>query len=78
VHELRQATLQMIELTRNLVEPAGAALLAGAIRLREEVQGRRIALICNGGNISPSELADLLAWDSTAVDWTAWRAPRVS
>lgn len=63
--ELRQATLQMIELTRNLVEPAGAAGLAGALRLREEVQGRRIAIICSGGNISPSQLADLLAWGSS-------------
>jgi threonine dehydratase len=62
--ELREATLQMIELTRNLVEPAGAAPLAGALRLREEVQEARIALICSGGNISPSQLTDLLAWGS--------------
>src|SRR6266511_1640433 len=30
-HELRDATYRMIELTRNLVEPAGAAALAGAL-----------------------------------------------
>lgn len=62
--ELRAATLQMIELTRNLVEPAGAAPLAGALRLRDAVRGRRVALVCSGGNISPSQLAELLAWGS--------------
>ncbi len=60
--ELRTATLQLIELTRNLVEPAGAAPLAGALRLRERLAGRRIALVCSGGNISPAQLRELLAW----------------
>ncbi len=59
---LRAATLQMIELTRNLVEPAGAAPLAAAMALRERLAGKRIALICSGGNISPTQLAELLAW----------------
>ena len=60
--ELRLATLRLIELTRNLVEPAGAAPLAAALRLRERVAGRRVALVCSGGNISPPQLSELLAW----------------
>ena len=60
--ELRAATLEMIELTRNLVEPAGAAPLAAALRLRERLAGKRLALVCSGGNISPDQLAELLAW----------------
>jgi threonine dehydratase len=61
--ELRAATLHMIELTRTLVEPAGAAPLAAALGpLRDRVAGRRIALICSGANISPAQLAELLAW----------------
>jgi threonine dehydratase len=60
--ELRAATLQMMELTRTLVEPAGAAPLAAALRLRERLAGRRVALICTGGNISPAQLRELLAW----------------
>ncbi len=59
--ELRLATLQLIELTRNLVEPAGAASLAGAISVRERLGGRRVALICSGGN-TPPQLQELLAW----------------
>jgi threonine dehydratase len=60
--DLRAATLTLIELTRSLVEPAGAASLAAALRLRERVAGRRVALICSGANISPAQLRELLAW----------------
>jgi threonine dehydratase len=58
--ELDAATLLMIEKTRNLVEAAGAAALAGALRLRERLKGRSVALICSGGNISPAQLRELL------------------
>ena len=60
--EIRRATLKLIELTRNLVEPAGAAPLAAALRLRAHLEGKRVALIATGGNITPAQLADLLAW----------------
>jgi threonine dehydratase len=62
--ELRGATLALIELTRNLVEPAGAAALACALQLRERLAGRRVALVCSGGNISPGQLRQLLDWGS--------------
>lgn len=65
--ELRTATLQMIELTRNLVEPAGAAPLAAAMALRERLAGKRVALVCSGGNISPGQLAELLTWGRERV-----------
>ncbi len=54
--EIRTATRLMIEGTRNLVEPAGAAPLAAAISLRERLEGQRVALICSGGNISLEQL----------------------
>ena len=57
--ELRRATLLMIEHTRNLVEPAGAAALAAALKLRERFEGKRVALILSGGNISPAQLREL-------------------
>jgi threonine dehydratase len=59
--EIRQAVGLMIERTRTLVEPAGAAPLAAAIRLRERLRGRRVALVCSGGNISPVQLREALA-----------------
>jgi threonine dehydratase len=60
--ELRAATLQLIESTRNLVEPAGAAPLAAIAKLGARLAGRRVALICSGGNISPAQLRELLGW----------------
>ena len=62
--EIREATRLMIEHTRNLVEPAGAAPLAAALKLRDRLRGRRIALIASGGNISPAQLAALYSQDS--------------
>lgn len=60
--ELRAATLALIELTRTLVEPAGAAPLAAALKLRRRLAGQRVALICSGANISPAQLQELLEW----------------
>lgn len=58
---LRDATRLMIEKTRNLVEPAGAAALAAVLTDPGRFAGRDVALICSGGNISPAQLAALLA-----------------
>ena len=61
--ELLRATRLMIEKTRTLVEPAGAAALAAALdaSLAPRLKGRRVALICTGANISPAQLAVALA-----------------
>jgi threonine dehydratase len=50
----------MIEATRNLVEASGAAPLAAALRLRDELAGRRVALIASGGNVSREQLLEVL------------------
>jgi threonine dehydratase len=63
--EIRSAIVAMIEHTRNLVEAAGAAPLAAALGLRERLAGKRVALVCSGGNISPAQLADALAYART-------------
>jgi threonine dehydratase len=59
--ELLRATRLMIETTKTLVEPAGAAALAAALKLRDRLAGRRVALVCSGGNISPLQLQAVLA-----------------
>jgi threonine dehydratase len=56
---LKAATRLMIEKTRNLVEPAGAAALAAVLGDPERFAGRRVAIVCSGGNISPSQLTEL-------------------
>lgn len=57
--ELLQATRLMIEKTRNLVEPAGAAALAAVLADPDRFAGRTVAIVCSGGNISPAQLAGL-------------------
>jgi len=56
---LTDATRLMIEKTRNLVEPAGAAALAAVLSNPERFAGRTVAIVCSGGNISPAQLAGL-------------------
>jgi threonine dehydratase len=60
-HALKIATRTMIEKTRNLVEPSGAAALAAVLADPERFAGRRVAIICSGGNISPAQLAEVSA-----------------
>jgi threonine dehydratase len=56
---LRAATRTMIEKTRNLVEPAGAAALAAVLGNPTRFAGRKVAMVCSGGNISPAQLVAL-------------------
>jgi len=58
---IRTAVRLMIETTRNLTEPAGAAALAAALQLKERLKGKRVALILSGSNITPAQLRELLA-----------------
>ena len=59
--EIRTAQATMIDATRNLVEASGAAPLAAALRMREELAGKRVALILSGGNATREQLLDVLA-----------------
>jgi threonine dehydratase len=58
---LRSATRVMIEKTRNLVEPAGAAALAAVLSDPGRFADRKVAVVCSGGNISPAQLTALWA-----------------
>ena len=58
--DLDRATLLMLETTRNLVEPAGAAAVAALLRQPDRFAGKRVAVVCSGGNIAPAQLAALL------------------
>jgi threonine dehydratase len=58
--DLDRATLLMLETTRNLVEPAGAAAVAALLRHPDRFAGRRVAVVCSGGNLAPAQLHALL------------------
>jgi threonine dehydratase len=59
--EIRAAQRTMIESTRNLIESAGAAPLAAALRLAGDLRGGRVGLVASGGNVSRDQLLALLA-----------------
>ncbi len=58
--ELMDAVVLGIEKTHNLVEASGAASLAAACKLGERLQGKRIAIIMSGGNITLEQLRQIL------------------
>ena len=58
--EMRVAVRHFLEKAKTLAEPAGAAPLAAALKIRAQVEGKKVALILSGGNISPAELSQCL------------------
>ena len=50
----------LLRTTHNLAEGAGAAGLAGLIKLRDRLAGRRVAIILSGGNIDVATLRRVL------------------
>ena len=47
--------------THNLTEGAGAAALAALLKERERYAGKRVAVVCSGGNIDAPVFAEILA-----------------
>ena len=58
--EILAAIVWMIERAHTLAEGAGAAPLAAAYRLRAALHGKKVGLICSGGNISLDHLRHAL------------------
>ncbi len=65
--EIRAAQAVIIEATSNLIEAAGAAPLAAALRLRAELGSRRVALIASGGNVTRAQLLEVLGNDHASL-----------
>ncbi len=58
--EIMQAMVWMIEHAHTLAEAAGAAPLAAAYKMKDKLKGKKIALICSGGNVSIDQLRKAL------------------
>jgi len=54
--EMERAVVLHLEHTHNLAEHAGAAPLAAAIKMKDRLQGKKVALVLSGGNISLGQL----------------------
>ncbi len=59
--EILRAMLWMVERAHTLAEAAGAAPLAAAYRLRNELQGKKVGIVCSGGNTSIEHFKRALA-----------------
>ncbi len=57
--EMSRAILTYLELVRNLTEEAGAAPLAAALKIKEKLKGKTVALVLSGSNISLERLKSL-------------------
>jgi threonine dehydratase len=49
--EIGEAVLLLLERLKLLAEGAGAAALAGALKIRDELRGKTVAVVVSGGNI---------------------------
>jgi threonine dehydratase len=59
--EINDAIRVLARDANQVAEGAGAASLAGAIKLREKLRGKKVVGILTGGNIPPDRFAKLLA-----------------
>jgi threonine dehydratase len=53
--------------THNVIEGAGAASLAAALKEKSSLSGKRIALIATGGNVDRNVFAKVLVENDTAL-----------
>ena len=58
--EMERAIVLHLEHTHNLTEHAGAASLAGALKIKDRLRGKKVALVMSGGNLSMEHLRDAL------------------
>ena len=59
--EIKKAMVWMIEKAHTLSEAAGASPLAAAYRMRDELRGKKVGLVCSGANTSLDHLQLALA-----------------
>ncbi|MBI4337517.1 MAG: threonine/serine dehydratase [Chloroflexi bacterium] len=59
--ELRRAIVAYLDRCHTLAEAAGAASLAGALKLRDQVRGKKVGLVLSGANITLAQLREVLA-----------------
>ena len=59
--EIMRAMVWMIERAHTLTEGAGAASLAAGYRMRDTLKGKKVGLVCSGGNTSLEHLRLALA-----------------
>ncbi len=57
---MKRAILTLLETTHQLAEGAGAASTAAAFKIRDKLQGKKVALVLTGGNLTLQTLKTIL------------------
>jgi threonine dehydratase len=60
--EIGEAVLLLLERMKLLAEGAGAAALAGALKIKPNLRARRIAIVISGGNIDTNLLDRIIGY----------------
>lgn len=58
---IRAAIVLYLQKAKTLAEGAGAAALAGARQLQQELRGKKVALLLSGGNLTPEQLRAVIS-----------------
>ena len=58
--EMVEAILLIMELIRNMAEEAGSSPLAAALKIKDQLKGKSVALVLTGGNISMPRLKQII------------------
>ncbi len=58
--EIKEAIVHLLQRAHTLAEGAGATALAGAIKARDRLAGKKVAVVVSGGNITVQQLSGIL------------------
>ena len=58
--EIAEGIRLALRATHNLAEGAGAASLAAAVKLRDQLTGKKVVCVMSGGNIDRATLSNVL------------------
>ena len=64
--EIKASILLLLEKAHTLAEGAGAVSLAGALKIRARLAGKKVALVVSGGNLSIDQLREIVATASSS------------
>ncbi len=58
---MKEAIVLLLEHSHNLAEGAGAAALAAALKIKDQLKGLKVVLVMSGGNLSMQQLWHIIA-----------------
>lgn len=58
--EIAKAIILLLQTTHQVAEGAGAAATAAALKIKEQIKGKKVALVLSGGNISFDKLKEII------------------